>query len=299
MIGALQAEWLTLWRRPLTRVVLALVLGLVLAQFGLLLVLLLLTERLGALTGQTILPPEQLAVIRRMATLPGGLGTALGQINGLGALGLMILAGATLGSEYSWGTLRLQLSRHPDRAHYLAAKLLALTLLTLVIILLALLIGGLASAGVGLLLGMPGHLSLTDGPRALLAALRSLLILLPYMALGVLGAILGRSALAGAGLALGYWLADTAFGALALFQVLGRWGHLLYNLLLGQNVNALTLANTRLFGLDTGVLVSQQTALLIEPPSVWRASLVILLYLLAFLLPAFVLFQRRDISGPA
>lgn len=297
MIAAVYAEWLLLRRRPLLRVVGVAILLLVLLQLGSLLAILLLAPQINARTPQPQFTEPQLELLRRTAVLPGGVGTALGQVNGLGGVLLMILAGAAMGSEYSWGTLRPQLARQPNRLVYLTAKLLAIVAATALIVLLAALFGGVVSALIGVIIGVPGSFQLADLGRALFAAARSVLIVLPYLALAVLGAIIGRSVISGIGIALGYWLADTIMGTLTVLRLIGDWGNAIYNLMLGQSVNTLTLANNRLFGVDATEIVSPQLNVTVESLSVGRAVVTLLAYLAIFLAAAMILFQRRDVTS--
>lgn len=66
-----------------------------------------------------------------------------------------VLGGSWAGSEYSWGTVRLVLSRRPDRVRWLAAALIVLILAALVALLLTLVLGALAGAVVAFFTGNP------------------------------------------------------------------------------------------------------------------------------------------------
>ena len=133
MLNLIRAEWFKLARRPLVWVLLAVLLAL--------LALLRATEFMavalhdGVFTGgevrMQILPDEQVAQFRRQLIFPGIFGASLGHINSVGGICAIVLAAGAIGSEYSWGTLRTQLARQPNRGRYLLAKVAALQLVLL------------------------------------------------------------------------------------------------------------------------------------------------------------------------
>src|SRR6478672_2624005 len=142
MVNLIRAECFKLTRRPLAWVLLAVFLAS--------LVLLLLAEFLvvgldaGIFSGGAraqLLSEEQVRQFRLHLGLPGIFGAVLGHVNGVGGICAIALAAGMIGSEYSWGTLRTQLARRPNRGRYLLAKIVGLLLALLAGILLALLLG--------------------------------------------------------------------------------------------------------------------------------------------------------------
>ncbi len=77
---------------------------------------------------------------------PGSLGVSGSFIGNAGVLFFVVLAGALIGSEYSYSTLRLSLSRGVARGQLLAAQIVALAILALILSTAALTLGALAGA---------------------------------------------------------------------------------------------------------------------------------------------------------
>jgi ABC-2 type transport system permease protein len=297
MLNLIRAECFKLTRRPLAWVLLAVFLAL--------LVLLLLAEFAvvglsdGLFSGGAraqLLSDEQIRQFRLHLGFPGIFGAVLGHVNGVGGICAIALAAGVIGSEYSWGTLRTQLARQPNRGRYLIAKLIGLLLALLAGIVLALLLGALLALLLGALL--PG----TGGaPVSLLAlplgVLRSLYVLLPYVLCTVACSILGRSVVAGA---LGGYLflaADAGLGALSFLAGLGGPIAFLLNLIVQPNINTLIVINSQSFGLDPAALT--RTMDLTTLPSPLQATLVIGFYSALFCASAYRLLRRRDIGGAA
>src|SRR5919109_5484695 len=154
MLKLVRAEWLKLTRRPLTWVLLAIFLGLLLLQLLTQFVFLYLSGSLG-LSGTL---DAQLEEWRRRTVFPGLFGAVFGHVNGLGGIFAVILTAGAMGSEYSWGTLRTQLARHPARGRYLVAKLLTLLALIVAAMIVTLILGALIGGGLGALVGRIGTL---------------------------------------------------------------------------------------------------------------------------------------------
>lgn len=287
MLQLISAEWLKLTRRPLLWILLALFLGLLLLQT--------ISYFVVVVVGEAFLRPEQYAEYQRRMMLPGLLGAVFGHINGLGGIFAIILAAAMMGSEYSWGTLRTQLARSPDRTAYLAAKLVTLLLLLLTGMLIALLAGVFFSWVLGLFGPGIGTLAPGDLLQVVLALVRAMYVLLPYVLLTLCLTIYGRSLLIGLAGGLIYLVVDLAFGALAIFAEIGGIWQAIYNLMIGQNINTLVLMNSRAFGLQPEVLAGTTE---FPAPSPGQAIVVIALYSLVFLAGAWQFFVRRDVGGP-
>ena len=286
------AEWLKLTRRPLTRVVLGVSLGfLALQSVGYMLVVTL--HSLGLTELSPALGPEQLEEYRRRAGFPGLIGAAFGHVNGLGGILAVVLAGAAMGSEYDWGTLRLQLARTPDRRRYLAAKVITLGLLvvagTLVTVAFGLVLGGVLGRITGTAT-TPDAASLAALP---LAVLRALFVLLPYVLLAVCLATCRRSLLFGVAGGLVYLALEAGVGAVTIFSALGEPWRTLYGLTIGQNINALAALNSRAFGLHPEALAAGLRAELL--PSPIQATVVVAVYCVV-LFATTLRFLRRDVT---
>jgi len=297
MLNLIRADWFKLSRRPLAWVLLAVFLAslvlLLLAEFA----VVGLNDGLfsGGARAQ-LLSDEQVRQFRLHLGFPGIFGAVLGHVNGIGGICAIALAAGVIGSEYSWGTLRTQLARRPNRGHYLIAKLVGLLLALLAGIVLALLLGGLLALLFGSLLKDTGGTA-TSMSALSLGVLRSLYVLSPYVLCTVACSILGRSVVAGAVGGFMFLLADTGLGALSFLASLGGPIAFLLNLIVQPNINTMIVLNSQGFGLDPAALT--RTMDLSTLPSPLHATLVIGAYSALFFVSAYCLLLRRDIGGAA
>ena len=289
MINLIRAEWLKLSRRPLSWILLILFLVLLVAQI---LTQFALTLGMPVRSG---IVSAQFEEWRRGVLFPGIFATALSHVNGLGGIFAVIFAAGAIGSEYSWGTLRTQLARDPARDRYLLAKLTTIMLMLATATLLATLLAALLSAVLSPILGSAISITPGDLMNLIVATLRALYVLLPYVLLTAYATLLTRSVLGGVAIGLSYIIVETGFGALALLRVLGGVWALVYNLTIGQNINTLTLMNRHAFGLRPETTAPLDLSQL---PSPLQATIVVAVYSALFLAFALILFRRRDISGP-
>jgi len=289
MINLIRAEWLKLSHRPLSWILLILFLVLLVAQI---LTQFALTLGMPVRSG---IVSAQFEEWRRGVLFPGIFATALSHVNGLGGIFAVIFAAGAIGSEYSWGTLRTQLARDPARDRYLLAKLTTIMLMLATATLLATLLAALLSAVLSPILGSAISITPGDLMNLIVATLRALYVLLPYVLLTAYATLLTRSVLGGVAIGLSYIIVETGFGALALLRVLGGVWALVYNLTIGQNINTLTLMNRHAFGLRPETTAPLDLSQL---PSPLQATIVVAVYSAFFLAFALILFRRRDITGP-
>jgi len=289
MINLIRAEWLKLSHRPLSWILLILFLVLLVAQ-----ILTQFALTLG-MPVQSGIVSAQFEEWRRGVIFPGIFATALSHVNGLGGIFAVIFAAGAIGSEYSWGTLRTQLARDPARDRYLLAKLTTIMLMLATATLLATLLAALLSAVLSPILGSAISITPGDLMNLIVATLRALYVLLPYVLLTAYATLLTRSVLGGVAIGLSYIIVETGFGALALLRVLGGVWALVYNLTIGQNINTLTLMNRHAFGLRPETTAPLDLSQL---PSPLQATIVVAVYSALFLAFSLILFRRRDISGP-
>jgi ABC-2 type transport system permease protein len=288
----MRAEWLKLTKRPLVWVLLSAYLALlavqILSQFAL-------VNIIGERASSPALA-AQLEEWRRRTTFPGLFGVVFNHLNGLGGIFAVVLAAASMGSEYSWGTLRTQLARQPERGRLLVAKLLTLMALLLVAAVLSLALGAGLGGALVALSGAQSSITAADLARLPLALLRGLYVLLPYVLLTLCLTVLGRSLLAGLAGGLLYLVFEVGLGALALFEVLGGGWRVLYSLTPGQNINTLALMNSHGFGLYPERVTALDVSTL---PSPLQATLVVAAYSAIFLVVAVASLRRRDVFGPS
>jgi ABC-2 type transport system permease protein len=204
---------------------------------------------------------------------------------------LVILAASTIGSEYSWGTLRPFLATGMPRVRFLAAKLLALALVALAFTALPLLLCALLAVPIAILNDRPALGFTIDAAWLLdLAAIIGrcyLAILTPALIAFMIG-LAGRSQAAGIGAALGLQISELVVST-ALLSLNLDWATTVVNFLPGQN--SLTLVgNYASFGSP------------VNPPDIpgeWRIIATLCAYATVCLAIAFVLFRQRDIRGAA
>lgn len=293
LVDLTRAEWLKLTRRPLTRLLLAAFLGMLAVQ-STVYALLVVAQRAGLIDLGGAFGPAQLEEYRRRASFPGVVGAVFDHVNGLGGVFTVILAGASMGSEYDWGTLRTQLCRTPDRVAFLLAKVGALVLVLAAGTSMALGFGLALGAVLAFLVGGAGSPDAATIALVPLALVRALFVLLPYALLAVCLAVARRSLLAGVAGGLLYLVFEAGLGALAIFASLGQPWRTLYGLTIGQNIGALTLLNSHAFGLQPEVLAG--TLRPATTPSALQAVVVVTAYCAVFLATA-ARWIRQDVVG--
>lgn len=289
MLNLIRAEWLKLTQRPLTWVLLWIFLGMLVLQFlgQAAFAMMLGDSSSGGLLG------AQVQEYARRSVLPGALGMGLAHLNSLGGIFAVILTAGAMGGEYSWGTLRTQLARRPNRTLFLLAKALTIMLLLLVAALITVAISGLLGGMIGILTGRGAPLG-GELIRLPLGIVRALYVLLPYVLLTLCFTITGRSLLVGLAGGLVYLVFEAGFGALATIAELGGIWRTFYSLTIQQNINTLTIMNSR----DFGLLPDEVLPFAIDSlPSPIQATIVVAVYSASFLGTAIWLLRRRDVGG--
>lgn len=260
------------------------------------------------------LPPEQqqairdqqAAAVRATLTFPQSVLLAGGYATFMGLIVLSILAGAVIGGEYGFGTIRLILSRGTGRAQLLTAQVAALALLALGISLMMVLLGIAVGFSLGPLLGASVP-ALSGGGMVALAAywLAISLHLFAFAAIAFLLATLARSTAAGIAVPLGYYVFETIVSTvlLVLIQVIhGTLGDFLRHVpdwLLNVNLGVVTSkAQTALL---TSTSLFQDTsggggASLLPSIGLAHALLVSLGYCAVLIGVPYVILRRRDIT---
>jgi len=279
MMGALiRMELLKLRKRPMTWVLLILLLG-----------------GIGFITVVSVLnlrsvDPGIRADLLRNITLPGTLPRTAEFVYIFGSIMLAILAASTIGSEYSWGTLRPMLATGVPRGRFLAAKLIALALAAALFVALPLLMNALLALPIAAWNDLPLLTGTFDagwiGTLATILGRTYLLVLMP-MAIAFFVALVSRSQAAGIGAALGLMIGEQIVSVL-LFTLNQPWTRAVANLLPGRNSQALLNHNT-----FDGV---PQIA---NYPGEGRAILTLVLYGAVALIVAVLVFRRRDVRGAA
>jgi ABC-type transport system involved in multi-copper enzyme maturation permease subunit len=295
--NSFRAEWIKLSRRPLVWILLTVFLLLTTLFLSFWFLIVALQEGLFD-DGQSqveLLRAEQIEQIKRQVSFPGIFGAMLGQINGIGGILAIIIAGGSMGSEYGWGTLRAQLTHQPRRGVYLAAKCAAIMVLLALGCLIALAYGSVLALVYSNALGLPIQLTATDLAMLPVGIARALYVLLPYTLSSISFAILGRSTLAGVGGGLTFLAFDIGFGSVNVLGLSSDLVRTLINLLLQQNINTFVVLNSQSYGIDQSVLARSLDLNLL--PSPWQAFIVIGVYSTSFYCSAQWLLLRHDVGG--
>lgn len=137
-----------------------------------------------------------------------------------------VLGGSWAGSEYGWGTIRLVLSRRPNRIQFVLAGLLILTVFVAISLIAAMVIGSLAAIVVALLTGQQvfdgGALNGTFIIALIKVFFASWYVLLFFLALSYAAGTLFRSSAVGIGVGVGITLADFIISGI-FYNLGGRW----------------------------------------------------------------------------
>jgi ABC-2 type transport system permease protein len=219
--------------------------------------------------------------------LPTGIKRSF-EISGFfGQIILVVVAASVVGSEYSWGTIRMMVGTGVARSKLLLAKLIALTQTTIVFLVLAVAAGTFASFLVTVISGHTLTLGTVNsawwGDLALMTV-RGIFVLWVMMVLAFSIASITRSVAAGIAVGIG-WPFLEQIGS-ALLGLLGSIGDTVHKWLISTNTNAL-MAHSG-FGPQT---VDKGT------PTVWHAFFVLLFYAAVLLVITFAVFRQRDISS--
>lgn len=247
---------------------------------------------------------QQSAAVRSTLTFPNSVQFAGGYTAFMGVILLSILAGAVIGGEFAFGTLRLALSRGIGRAQMLTAQVAALALLSLGISLVLLLLGVLIGVTIGPLLGATVPALSGSGAVALvLYWLAISLHLFAFAAIAFFLATLARSTAAGIAGPLGYYVFEIiAVGVLSAlsFAIRGNLGDFLGHVpdwLLSQNLGVVaTKAFAPLQSVDTTVQNNGGGGGLAPTFDLGHALLVSLAYCVLLVGSTYFIMRRRDIT---
>lgn len=230
--------------------------------------------------------------LRQALFLPGAIPYSLQIVGTFGAILAIILAAGSIGSEYAWGTVRLAATASSGRIRLIAAKLVVVVGLTAA--------GMLLAVGVALTYSFIIALYYGEASATFLTATfvrdqaeaygRTLFVLLPYITLAFCVAVIGRSTLAGVGTGMGVAFIEPLIDG--LMRTAGSPWKNIPDYFLNSNRQILLLQNKVPAVLPSFGGGGDNSNL--SPP---EAALVLAAYTVAFILVAFVVFRRRDITS--
>ncbi len=236
--------------------------------------------------------------LRRSLFLQGSVPFALEIAGSFGTILAIILAAGAVGSEYTWGTIRLMATASNGRIRLIVAKLIVVFALTIVGVLLAVAVAIAYSAIITYVDGGSNY-SFVNAAfiRDQWASFgRTIFVMAPYVTLGFAAAVIGRSTLAGSAAGIGVAFIEPLVSN--LMRAGGSPWKDVPNYLIASNTQVLITQNRvppalPTFGPDAHDLAEQNVN------SVEQASLVLAIYIIVFIALAFIAYRRRDITAGA
>jgi ABC-type transport system involved in multi-copper enzyme maturation permease subunit len=203
----------------------------------------------------------------------------------------VIFAGTMMGNEYDWRTVGVVTARGVRRWHFLFAKAAIAVLFTVVAVTLGFVVAMAASAWFTNLFGLTyGSFDVERIWDAISSLARTVFVILPFVFLALLCATVWRSAGQAVGASLGVFFIESIFTG--LLSGARGWISQVPQALININGDAIMRANG-VFGGEGG-----GGPFIFGPGGapLWRAALVVLAWISAFVLLVFWRFQRRDIQ---
>jgi len=284
------AEWFKLRKRMMTWVVALILLGLVVLLYS---VLWSISGRVTRFGEHNQFSAEDL---RRALFLQGSVPFALEIAGSFGTILAIILAAGAVGSEYSWGTIRLMATASSGRVQLLLAKLIVVFALAAIGVLLAVAVAVAYSAIITYANGGSDYSFITAGwfRDQFYSYARTLFVMAPYISLGFAAAALGRSTLAGVGAGIGVAFVEPLVGG--LMRAGGSPWKDIPNYLINSNTNVIIVQNKvpaalPSFGPSARDLADQNVL------SVEGAVIVLCVYIVVFIGLALFAYRRRDITA--
>ena len=283
MIGA---EFLKLRKRSITRVLVFILAGII----SLVNLLLLAISKVD-------LPAGNGPGMGNMSTLLGlssAVPFTLSLIASFGVVLAIILAASSMGSEYNWKTIRTAIISSESRFKFLTAKLISISAMILMGMVIGVVVGIIMSLITNAIGGYTFDFSFLTGSyvwQQFLQFWRTFYTIIPFALLGFMMSIVGRSAMPGISTGIGVVFLESIITT--FMRLASGWIAKVPDYLLNANVQAITALNElpRGFG-RMGVGTTGDTA-----PSVTHAYITLGIYALAFLVLAYYLFRKRDITG--
>ena len=223
---------------------------------------------------------------------PAGFTNALSVAAGpnLGGILIIVLVGASVAQEYSWGSLRLWLSQGISRPTFLGSKFLVMMMSAFLFVLTAIVVGGVLSAVFSIMLLGRLPFEMVSWGQIVKEAVTIAYSLMPYGALAFFLAVAARSTVAAVGGGLAYTLLIEGIALQLIGSFGGIWGEI------GRYVPG---------GLAQGLLTSEAgltieigetgiaEPIFIDPGP---AAIGIGIYVLIFLVLSMIFFRRQDIN---
>ena len=281
------AEFLKLRKRSMTWVLL-----------GILVFLIVLVNLLLLAISKVAVPPQGNAAVHSILGPQAAVPFALSLIANLGALLAIVLAASSMGNEYNWKTIRTALISSESRFKFLTAKLVSMSLMILIGMVVGIVVAIIMSFITNAIAGNSFDFSFLTGSYVwdqFLQFWRTFFVIVPFAALGFMMSIVGRSAMPGIATGIGVFFAESIITA--FMRLAGGWIANVPDYLLAANVQAITSLNQLPGGFGMRVGGSNGAAAGNTAVSLPHAYITLGLYAVAFLILAFYLFRKRDVTG--
>jgi|GEM_PF-305704 len=281
----INAEIFKLRKRPMTRILLAILAGIIIIVNLLLLAI-------SKVTLPT--PGEQIGSIQNLLGLPAAIPFALSLVSSFGSVLAVILIASSAGNEYNWRTIRTFIVSCESRFKFLTAKLISAGVFILIGMICGVATGFIMSLITTAIGGYAFDFSFATGSylwAQFLQFWRTLYVMLPFILLGFLMSIVGRSAMPGIATGIGVFFLESIITT--FMRLAGGWIARIPDYLLTANVNALNALADLPRGFQGGFGGSSTQAL----PSPTHAYITLGIYSLVFLALGFYIFRKRDITG--
>ena len=285
MTRLISAEFFKLRKRTMTWVLLA-----VLVAVIILIYLLLLQTSSQVISGH----PNVQETVQNLLGLPVALPVAMSILSSFGAVLAVILSASTIGNEYGWRTIRTFLISSEGRSKLLAAKLISVSLYVLAGMLIGLAAGFIMSLITTAIGGYQFSFSFATGSYLwdqFLQFWRTFYVLLPYILLGFMFAVLGRSVIPGIAAGIGIFFLESIITS--FMRTAGGWVANIPDYLLIANARAINSMAKLPANLAMGFGGGSNG----QAPTPTHAFITLGIYSIAFLVIAFWLFRRRDVTG--
>ncbi len=287
MTRLIGAELFKLRKRGMTRILLFVLMGIL----AILYLILLAVSNVELPAGPGGQGPGDLGEV---LGLPVAIPFALSMLAGLGTVLAVILMASSMGSEYNWRTIRTTVTASESRFKLLGAKLISGIILILIGMVIGVATGFVMSLITTAIGGNDFDFSFATGSYMwdqFLQFWRTFFVMVPYIFLGFMLSIAGRSAMPGIALGIAVLFFEPIITG--LMSLAGGWVADIPNFLLAANVNAITALADLPAGFGGGMGFGQTDNL----PSVANAYIVLSVYSVAFIVYAFYLFRKRDVTG--
>jgi ABC-2 type transport system permease protein len=231
--------------------------------------------------------------IQNLLGLPVALPFAMTMLASFGTVLACILMASSMGNEYNWRTIRTMLISSESRTKLLAAKLISVIIYVLIGMVIGLITGFVMSLITTAIGGYKFDFSFATGTYwwdQFVQFWRTFYIMLPYVLLAFLLSVAGRSAMPGIAVGVGVFFLEPIISG--LMSLAGGWVAQIPDYLIRNNFSVIDSLNS-LPGRIGGAMSGGATSTL----SLTHAAVTLGIYIVVFVVIAFYLFRKRDVTS--